>query len=197
VRLFNDLRGIPRWEAIVMGLSVAALAGWAIGKHAGGPDTGFIAVELAPADATVLIDEGVGVKVVGRSPLMIERSPGPHTVSVTRDGYQREDHVVQVVAGRATALKVSLQASPDTGFDLTSEPPGLRVWLDGAPVLGALMNGSFDGQVRTNFRAVRITPGRHAVEVSGIGFETWREDVEIEPGSIRKIHAVMTPIPRR
>ena len=84
---------------------------------------------------------------------------------------------------------MALEPSPDTGFELTSDPPGGLVWLDEAPVKEA--SGQ---QARTNFRASRISPGHHVLEIRGENrFKPWRQDVEIEPGAIRKIHALLIP----
>jgi len=176
-----------RWEALVLGWSVAALAGWATAKYAGGPATGVMTVNVDPADAIVIVDNE---KVGDRSPVTVERRPGSYTLSVSRDGYTREDQMVEVVPGRATTVKVALEASPDTGFELTSDPPGMRVWLDDAPVRGS--NGE---QARTNFRASRIKPGHHLLVLQNERFKDWRNDIEIEAGMIRKVHAVMVPGP--
>jgi hypothetical protein len=116
-----------------------------------------------------------------------EKPPGPYTLSVVRDGYVRSDQNIEVRAGQRLPLTVALEPSPDTGFELTSEPPGGLVWLDGAPIKGA--SGQ---QARTDFRAFRITPGRHVLEIKGEDrFKPWREEVDIQPGAIQKVHAVL------
>ncbi len=96
---------------------------------------------------------------------------------------------IEVRAGERLPLTVELEPSPDTGFELTSEPPGGLVWLDGGPVRGAAGQ-----QVRSDFRAFRITPGHHVLEIKGEDrFKPWREDVEITPGQIQKVHALLIP----
>ena len=176
---------MPRWEAMVLGMSIAALAGWLAGKQEATPRTGFIELSVDPTDATVLVDD---VKVSSGARVTVERRPGSYTVSVTRDGYTRSDQLVDVVAGGSTALRVTLEASPDTGFEMTSDPPGQRVWLDGVRMM--VGNGN---QARTPFRASRIKPGIHLLEIRGEGFKNWQTEVEIEPGAIRKVNAVMFP----
>jgi serine/threonine protein kinase len=149
---------------------------------------GRIEITTVPADATVLVDN---TKVGDHSPVSLDRSPGPYTVSVTRDGYVRNDQNVEVHAGQPLPLAVTLEPSPDTGFELTSEPPGGLVWLDGAPIQGAAGQ-----QARTDFRAFRITPGHHLLEIKGENrFKPWRQDVEVEPGAIQKVHAMLIPAP--
>ena len=110
-------------------------------------------------------------------------------MSVTRDGYVRNDQNVEVHAGLPLPLTVTLEPSPDTGFELTSEPPGGLVWLDGAPIQGAAGQ-----QARTDFRAFRIAPGHHLLEIKGENrFKPWRQDVQVEPGAIQKVHAMLIP----
>jgi hypothetical protein len=147
---------------------------------------GKIQLVTVPSDAVVLLDNG---KVGDHSPLSIEKAPGPYTLSVTRDGYVRNDQNIEVRAGQPLVLNVTLEPSPDTGFELTSDPPGGLVWLDGAPISGP------NGQARTDFRAYRIPPGHHVLEIKGESrFKPWRQDIEVEPGAIRKIHATLIPV---
>jgi hypothetical protein len=151
-----------------------------------GNRVGRIELATTPADATVLIDN---VKVGDHTPLSISRPPGPYTLSVTREGYVRNDQTIDLQAGQPKTVAVTLEPSPDTGFELTSEPPGGLVWLDGAPI-----NGASGQQARTDFRAFRIPPGHHVLEIKGEArFKPWRQDVEIDPGAIRKIHALLIP----
>ena len=92
----------------------------------------------------------------------------------------RNDQNIEVHAGQRMPLTVTLEPSPDTGFELTSEPPGGLVWLDGAAIKGAAGQ-----QARTDFRAYRIAPGHHVLEIKGENrFKPWRQDIEVEPGAI-------------
>jgi hypothetical protein len=146
---------------------------------------GRLQLVTVPADATVLIDN---VKVGDHSPLALDKPPGSYTLSVVKDGYVRDDQTIPIVAGQPLARSVTLSPSPDTGFELASEPPGGLVWLDGAAIPGP------NGQARTDFRALRIAPGHHVLEIKGESrFRPWKEDIEVEPGQIRKIHATLVP----
>jgi serine/threonine protein kinase len=147
---------------------------------------GRIEITTMPGDATVLVDN---TKMGSHSPVSLERPPGSYTLSVTRDGYDRNDQNVAVHAGQPVSLAVTLEPSPDTGFELTSEPPGGLVWLDGSAIKGA--SGQ---QARTDFRAFRIAPGHHVLEIKGENrFKPWRQDVEVEPNAIQKVHAMLIP----
>jgi eukaryotic-like serine/threonine-protein kinase len=169
----------------LMAVAVVATAG-VVYWYNSAVKPGRIELATTPGDATVLVDN---VKVGDKSPVSIERPPGPYTLSVTRDGYARNDQNIELKAGQPLALTVALEPSPDTGFELTSDPPGGLVWLDDAPV-----KETSGQQARTNFRASRISPGHHVLEIRGENrFKPWRQDVEIEPGAIRKIHALLIP----
>ncbi|HEX3695981.1 MAG TPA: serine/threonine-protein kinase [Polyangia bacterium] len=147
---------------------------------------GQVQIATVPSDATVLIDN---VKVADHSPVTIEKPLGQYTLSVTHDGYVRSDQNIEVKAGQPVALNIALEPSPDTGFELTSDPPGGMVWLDGAVINGA------NGPARTDFRAYRIPPGHHVIEIKGESrFKPWKQDIEIEPGSIRKVHATLVQV---
>jgi hypothetical protein len=146
---------------------------------------GRLQLVTVPADATVLIDN---VKVGDHSPVVVDKVPGSYSLSVTKDGYVRDDRNIEVRAGQPLALNIPLEPSPDTGFELSSDPPGGLVWLDGAPISGP------NGQARTDFRAYRIPPGHHVLEIKGENrFRPWKQDIEVEPGAIRKIRATLIP----
>ena len=129
------------------------------------------------------------VKVGDHSPCPWTSRPGRTRCRSIRDGYVRTDQNVDVRAGQRLPLAVNLEPSPDTGFELTSEPPGGLVWLDGAPIKGA--SGQ---QARTDFRAFRIPPGT----------TSWRSRVRIaaarggrrsrsQPGAIQKVTRQLLP----
>jgi serine/threonine protein kinase len=147
---------------------------------------GRLELSVTPGDAVVLIDN---VKVGDHSPVSLEKNPGPYTLSVTREGYARSDQNIEITAGQPLALKVALEPSPDTGFELTSEPSGMLVWLDDTSVKEA--SGQ---QAHTPFRASRIAPGHHVLEIRGENrFKPWKQDIDVAPGEIRKIQATLIP----
>ncbi|HEX4404468.1 MAG TPA: protein kinase [Polyangia bacterium] len=146
---------------------------------------GHLQLVTVPADATVLVDN---VKVSDHSPFTIDKPAGTFALVVMKDGYLKNEQNVEIHAGQPLALNVTLEPSPDTGFELSSDPPGGLVWLDGAPISGP------NGQARTDFRAYRIPPGHHVLEIKGENrFRPWKEDIEVEPGSIRKVRATLVP----
>jgi hypothetical protein len=147
---------------------------------------GRIQLTMVPPDATVFVDK---VKVGEHSPFTLDKPPGPYTLSVARDGYVRNDQNIEVRAGQPVNLNVTLEPSQDTGFELTSDPPGGLVWLDGMP-----MTTPGGGQAKTNLRAYRTPPGHHLVEIKGeVRFKPWQQDIVVEPGQIHKVHATLIP----
>jgi eukaryotic-like serine/threonine-protein kinase len=176
-------RGSRTGRTLLLLVLVAGVVGGTFYWYQMSNKPGRLQLVTVPADATVLVDN---VKVGEHSPVAVDKPPGSYTLSVTKDGYVRSDQNVEVHAGQPLALNVTLEASPDTGFELTSDPPGGLVWLDGVAVTGA------NGPARTDFRALRIPPGHHVLEIKGENrFQPWKEDIEVEPGAIRKIHATL------
>jgi hypothetical protein len=132
-----------------------------------------------------------GVGLHEGPPYVIERRPGIYHLAVVRDGYLAREQDVEIRTARVERVEIELEASPDTGFELTSQPPGGLVWLDGQ----AFAVNETGKQATTNFRASRITPGRHVLEIKGDPrFRDWRQEVYQEPGQTLKIQATREPV---
>jgi len=162
----------------------AGVALWATEYRGGRLD---IATE--PPEAEVSID---GSPVRGderRSSIKLD--PGSHALSVTSAGYVRDEQTIMIAPDRTLRVRVKLEGAPDTGFEVTSEPPGMEVWLDGEQVRTGLE------PARTNLRAAKIPPGQHVLELKrgDAGGWYWRQAILIEPGEIKKIHAHMVRVP--
>jgi hypothetical protein len=141
-------------------------------------------IAVKPQDARVTLD---GVALHDGPPYVIERRPGIYHVAVARDGYTSREQDVEIRTAQVERVAVELEASPDTGFELTSQPPGGLVWLDGQ----AFAVDQTGKQAMTNFRASRITPGRHVLEIKGDPrFKDWRQEIYQEPGQTLKINAL-------
>ena len=166
--------------AVLLGGGGAGAYFWSVNRP------GKLDISTVPADATILIDN---VKVAEHSPFAIEKAPGTYSVSVVRPGYNRNDQSVEVRAGQGANLAIALEAAADTGFELTSEPPGGLVWLDGNPMSGP------EGQARTDFRAYRIPPGKHVLEIKGdTRYQPWKQEVDVEAGAIKKVRATLVMV---
>jgi hypothetical protein len=152
--------------------------------------SGCLAITVKPGDALLAID---GIPVQAAAPLVLQTQPGHHRVSAERFGYLRQDRSINLRAGETATLDLELEPLPDTGFELTSEPPGGLVWMDGQPFTGPDAEGP---QARTNFKAYPVAPGSHVLEIKGDPrFQDWRGRFVQEPGKIMKVHAILRPRP--
>jgi hypothetical protein len=112
-------------------------------------------------------------------------------LSVARPGYVTRDQNVQIAAGQAGHMDIDLEPSPENGFDLTSQPSGGLVWLDGLP----LAIDEQGKQATTNFHASRIAPGPHVIEIKGNPlYQPWRQEFLQEPGRTVRLHADLVPL---
>jgi hypothetical protein len=174
---------MARWEVVVLIAAAGLMIAWRAAKLAFDTGVGAVVVKTEPWDAKVRVDD---IEVATSWPEPIAITEGSHTLSVTRDGYTGRHEIVEVRSDHTMRLSVKLEPSPENGFELTSEPPGQPVWFDGEPV--RLASGA---QARTDFRDIRVAPGRHTIEIRGERVLPWRQDIEVTPGMIRKVHAIL------
>ena len=150
--------------------------------------SGKLQIGVKPPDARVTVD---GAVLHEGPPYVIERRPGIYHVVAARDGYVPREQDVEIRTAQVERVEIELEASPDTGFELSSQPPGGLVWLDGQ----AFAVNETGKQATTNFRASRIAPGRHVLEIRGDPrFKDWRQEIYQEPGQTLKIIAVREPV---
>ncbi len=149
---------------------------------------GNLQVEVKPPDARLKVD---GVVITSDPPFQLQKRPGVYRLTVSRAGYVTRDQNVQISAGQSGHLDIYLEPSPDTGFDLTSQPSGGLVWLDGQP----LAVDELGKQATTNFHASRIAPGPHVIEIGGNAqYQTWRQEFMQEPDRTVRLHADLVPV---
>jgi hypothetical protein len=149
---------------------------------------GKLQVAVKPADATLSVD---GVLTTQGPPFLLEKQPGIYRLSVARDGYVTREQVVQILAGQAAHMDIELEPSVETGFDLTSQPSGGLVWLDGQP----LAIDDRGKQATTNFHASRIAPGKHLIEIRGNPlYQNWQQEFVQEPGKTVRLHAELVSV---
>jgi serine/threonine protein kinase len=149
---------------------------------------GQLRIEVTPTGATVAVD---GVTLKGLLPVTLDKAPGTYRVTAVQEGYAKEERRVEVEPGGSAKVRIDLRPSPDTGFELTSDPPGQLVWMDGVPFTGVDAAGP---QARTDFKATRVPPGRHLLEIKGDPrFRPWRHEFYQEPGRLLPIRANLLP----
>jgi serine/threonine protein kinase len=149
---------------------------------------GKLQVAVRPPDARLSVG---GVLITSGPPFLLEKRPGVYRLSVSRPGYVTREQDVQIAAGQMGHLDLDLEPSSDTGFDLTSQPSGGLVWLDGQP----LTVDEHGKQATTNFHASRIAPGPHVIEIKGSPrYQDWRQEFLQEPARTVRIHAELVPV---
>jgi eukaryotic-like serine/threonine-protein kinase len=180
-----DLSGLQprsRTKYVILGVVLIALLGGG-GMYYFVARAGKVQIAVRPQDARLLVD---GVAIPGEPPFLLEKSPGIYRLTASRPGYVTREQSVQISAGLQEHMDIELEPSADTGFDLTSQPSGGRVWLDGKP----LAVDEHGKQATTNFHAARIAPGPHTVEIGGNPqFKIWRQEYYQEPGQTMRLHA--------
>jgi hypothetical protein len=110
------------------------------------PHTGFLALEIEPAEAEVIID---GQKVIGA---MVEVPVGRHSVIVRKFGYDQQSSFVQILWQRTSTLKLSLSPSV---FELSS-------WGSKPDLFNPANRGAY-GRVMLSFTVT--APGFGSLEV--------------------------------
>jgi hypothetical protein len=166
---------------VVLSITAAAL------YHGPRPIPGRLEIVTVPSDATIYIGES---KLAEHSPLLLEASPGRYTLRVARDGYDPVYQVFEIRSREALQLPVNLPVSEATRLELTSDPPGARLRLDG------LVLGDKTGEARTPYTVMRVKPGHHTLEMDDVpDHAPWRTDLDVVLGAQRQVHGELAPLP--
>ena len=92
--------------ALYAGLALVVIAGAGIGwKQWWAARAGRIEISTTPAGALVMLG---GDSAAHHAPVAFEKPPGRYTVSVTRDGFERDDRTVDLHAGQDVVLSIAL-----------------------------------------------------------------------------------------
>jgi hypothetical protein len=148
---------------------------------AAAPEAGTVSVESTPAGATVSV-EG---RLLGETPLKFALDPGKYSIEVKNGGHARTLSVA-VAAGSSSNQHIIFgdegTAVPPTqgGLQITSQPSGARVTIDGAAV----------GVTPLTVSALR--PGNHAVVLDGPSGSS-RQSVTVRAGTTSSL-AVTMPV---
>ena len=177
---------------VVVALLVLAVAGEAgyigyttyRGAAAIAPETGSLNVTSDPSGAAVTVDGTPR----GATPLTVPLPPGTYQVQVGT-GQQARNQPVIVTAGGTFSLHLAVGALPAPRFEagtgglqIATEPPGQRVWIDGAP------NGVAPVTI-SNLKA-----GDHVVTVRGNSGDAVNRTVAIQEGAVASL-LVSTAVP--
>jgi serine/threonine-protein kinase len=162
----------------------AALVGGAVWFQRRPPDRFVLEIESTPPGAEIYLD---GQKRPEQTPARIgELSAGTYQVRLWLDGHQsfREDVTVNAErqVGKLSATLVS-DAPPTASLELTSEPPGAKVAIDGKET---------DQVTPVVLRS--LAPGEHRVQLTKPGFKPYAAEVTLEAGKSQPLEKViLTP----
>ena len=133
---------------------------------AAAPEQGTLALESKP-QARVYIDDAPR----GMTPLRLDLPAGPHRVRLEANSKART-LTVGVVAGAEVTQSVDLDRAVQTGsLFVRSEPAGAKVLVDNKPA-GV-----------TPITVLDLTPGSHAISVTGKDGSTAKQSVQVEAGA--------------
>lgn len=136
-------------------------------------------LSVEPESAQVRVDGLVKTE----RPLILETSPGLHTIAVDAPGYVGEVRQVSAVLSSVVATEIRLAAMP--AQVRLSAPAGTNVWLDGAR-LGTTPLGT-----------LRLPAGKHRFDFSLPGHVAESRIVVLERGAQLTVSAVLPLTTRR
>jgi hypothetical protein len=109
--------------------------------------------------------------------------PAGHTSATEDAGY---------LAGKEIGVRLATPPKVNTALDITSDPPGAVVFIDGDPALGQR------GVLHTNVQIPGLAPGTHVVELKpSPGFKPWQQHVNVAAGGRTKLSARLAKLRRR
>jgi PEGA domain len=177
----------PAWAPLIAILAAAAAIGeggyiaWRI-RTTVQPTTGTLSIVSRPDAAELYVDGTLR----GTTPLQLTLPPGRHELEL-RQGTVTRRQAIEVVAGGQSSHSFDLAAEPvaagtageaTAAIELTSEPSGARVTIDGRP------------RGNTPIVVTGLLPGVHEVVLSA-GSATVRRQVRLNAGTTA---VVMTPV---
>jgi hypothetical protein len=159
------------------------------------PTDANVAVASSPDSADLSVD---GV-FVGNTPATISLTPGKHTVKVNLQGYAPWVRDIQALPGSRVSLTATLikaesmsanqaaapaptvpSTSPDKGtVSVTSNPEGAEIFIDSA-------------QAGHAPATLKLTPGKHSVQVVMSGYKDFIQDVSVTSGAETAVNATLS-----
>lgn len=136
----------------------------------------FWAVNATPTDASVSLD---GERVTGTE-RWHEADPGNHVLVVQSPGHGTVTRALSLVSGVHEEVPVVLPANEVAGrLRVEAEPRDARIRIDGQEV----GHGMIDEP---------LTEGSHSLDVEMVGFDAFHRQIEISPGDVRTVRAVLS-----
>jgi outer membrane receptor for ferrienterochelin and colicins len=134
------------------------------------PRVALLKIDSDPPGATVFL-ERVDLGGRGETPLVIAVAPGDHTVILQKPGARSMSVTVKTMRGAETPVVVKLDPVVGT-LRVTSRPPA-ALYVD------RTAGGKDPPAARTTPATVKLSPGRHTLELEAAGHRTQRTDVVV------------------
>lgn len=140
------------------------------------PGTGLLKIVTVPEGALA----SLGSRVLGKTPLELAMEPGRFRIRLEALGHEPAEAEVRVSEGLASRLDWALVREQGT-LEVTSDPPGAEVWVDGGRVGTTPLEG-----VRHGFGLVKVEL-RHPER------KAWSRLVLLKPGQRETLRVVLPP----
>jgi hypothetical protein len=164
--------------------------------------TGFIGLNVIPADADLGVDGTVIGKALkfsdasGLLPLM----PGPHAITLSRDGYKTASFTVNVIPQKTIELDITMDVLPQgVTTNAVEQPPTYKLDLDKTGYLAVkvepqdasiYIDDTFYG-ITSRFSgpdsSIVLRSGNHKVDIIRPGYKSHTEIVEIKNDGAKEI----------
>ncbi|MHC4321252.1 MAG: PEGA domain-containing protein, partial [Planctomycetota bacterium] len=137
--------------------------------------TGSVSIKSQPKNAKIYLDG----KYAGTTPESIPSIiPGTHEIKVEMDDYDVWSETVNIEAGKENVITAVLQRSTGS-LMVESDPANAMIFVDGKEI------------GHTPEIIMSSAKGTHIVEVRMDGYDIWKENVDIEPGTEKSLTAIL------
>jgi hypothetical protein len=131
-------------------------------------------VKSFPASANLWINN----QLQGQTPAMVRGlPPNSYLIMVEKEGYQNYDTTLNIETSSRKSI-FALLISKTGGLEVTSEPSGARVLLDGTEI----------EKQQTPLSLKEIAVGKHSLKIMKPGYFSVDEEFEIRPGQVKEIN---------
>jgi len=146
------------------------------------PSQGYLKILSIPSEGSVYVD-GIFQGTTSSQYLVIALSPGSHTVTVSKPGYEDYSESVLITAGSYSTVNAYPLIPSQGSIAIWSQPSGGSVYIDEI----------FQGITSSQYLVISVSPGSHTVTVTKPGYEDYSESVLITAGSYSMVDADLTP----
>ncbi|MBI3924754.1 MAG: serine/threonine protein kinase [Armatimonadetes bacterium] len=143
------------------------------------PRVGTLVLHVTPEPVAVWVDGSMLAEARNGERLNVDS--GKRTVELRKEGYSQRSESLEIPEGGEAALTAELTSATRGYLQVSSEPSGAQVALDGQP------------QGLSPVRLKELEPGEHVVTLSKPGFETHQEKVQVVAAKEAPVNAKLKP----